>query len=107
MSEFTLRVDSGDEFTLPHAIAGSSLTLAEIGAATLVASLVETADQDVMARWFLEPEFQCALKGLQAKGLLSMSLEGSTLSLNFAFEKLQPFAPPAPEPQPEIEGGAQ
>lgn len=85
-----LKIDDGDEISIPACFADSNLSLAELGALFCFTAMSETGTG--VARFErAEPEFLEASKSLKEKGILLMKIEGKSLKMYLDFDKVQPF----------------
>lgn len=80
-----LKIAEGDdEITLPAGLAGSPLSLEEIGALTCIACFNELDDpSEVFNARFPTPEMVRALKSLQARGVFKPSVRNGKVCLSF------------------------
>lgn len=77
-----------DEFTLPGSIATSTLTLAEIGAVAIFASIEVLGGDDALVKRLQSAELAEAAKGLKAKGVLKIVMNGNHANVTLDIDSI-------------------
>jgi hypothetical protein len=86
-SELTLKVDHGDEVSLPIAAFEHGLTPSEVGALLFMVAAVEVPIA-LNHPFATTPEFLDALKHLNEKGLVTASVKERKVNISVNLEKL-------------------